>query len=162
METLINIVLGVFLLLLLSGTLHIILYITGLWEIIKIKVNLPKPKKYLTKVDPIYELYRDEWGEFVTIRKWSLGYNNENTIWLQLIFLLIPYPIEFFSYGYHIEDSVVACRYGQEETITEDIGIIYERNWEIIYGKEIEEKRKKELIDNVYKTANKIFNENYN
>jgi hypothetical protein len=140
---------------------HSLLYFLGIWDKIKIKINLPKPKKYLTKVDPIYELYKSNLCYYISVRKWSLRYSNENTVGLQFLFILIPYPIELYRYGYHIDDSVVVCDEGEEETITEDIGIIYERKWNLLHQEEIEKQKKKDSINNIYETANKIFNENY-
>lgn len=145
----------------LSMMFHCLLYFLGVWDKIKIKINLPKPKKYLTKVDPIYELYKNHWSDYVCVRKWSLKYGDEGTTALQFLIMIIPYPIEFYSYRYNIDDTVVVCNVGDEETITEDIGVIYERNWNKLYQKEIEKQKKKDSINNVYKTANKIFNENY-
>ena len=47
------------------------------------------------------------------------------------------------------------------EEITEDIGVTFERLWEIENAKEIEEKRIRDEYKDNLNRINKVFNENY-
>ena len=63
------------------GVIHMILHAIGLWDKMAINIKLPKRKRFLNKVDPIYELDESDFGGFA-VRKWELGY--DDTFGLQM------------------------------------------------------------------------------
>ena len=140
------------------GVVHMILHAIGLWEIMSINIKLPKRKRFLTKVDPIYQLEDGDFGGYI-IRKWELGY--EDSFGLQMLMVFIPYPIKLLRYKYTQTKYVWLGEKTKISEITEDIGELFERKWAIENAKEIEERRiLKEYQDNLDR-INKVFNENF-
>jgi hypothetical protein len=140
------------------GVLHMVLHGIGLWEIIAINIKLPKRKRFLSKVDPIYQLEDGDFGGYI-IRKWELGY--EDSFGLQMLMVFIPYPIKLLRYKYIQTKYVWLGEKTNISEITEDLGELFERKWAIENAKEIEERRiLKEYQDNLDR-INKVFNENF-
>ena len=140
------------------GVIHMILHAIGLWDKMSINIKLPKRKRFLNKVDPIYELNESDFGGLV-VRKWELGY--DDTFGLQMLMIYIPYPIKLLRYKYIQSSYIWLDEKTKLSEITEDLGDMFERIWAIENAKEIEEKRfKKEHQDNIDR-INKVFNENF-
>jgi hypothetical protein len=140
------------------GVFHMILHAIGLWDKIVINIKLPKRKRFLNKVDPIYELDESDFGGFA-VRKWELGY--DDTFGLQMLMVYIPYPIKLLRYKYIQAGHIWLDEKTKLSEITEDIGDMFERIWAVENAKEIEEKRiKKEHRDNLDR-INKVFKENF-
>ncbi len=140
------------------GVIHMILHAIGLWDKMAINVKLPKRKRFLTKVDPIYQLEENDFGGYV-IRKWELGY--EDTFGLQMLMVYIPYPIKLLRYKYTETKHIWLGEKTNISEITEDLGELFERKWAIENAKDIEERRiRKEYQDNLDR-INKVFNENF-
>jgi hypothetical protein len=138
-----------------------ILFLTGLWEKIYFTIQLPRSKKYETKVDPIYELRESDWDDNVYIYKWSLMYR-QNESWLMLLILIIiPYPIILEKFGYFVEDCLYICEKKNVIELGNDLKTIYENKMEKINQEEKIKKEKKDNIKNKFDTLNQIFNENY-
>jgi hypothetical protein len=141
------------------GVIHMILHAIGLWDKMVIDIKLPKRKRFLNKVDPIYKLY--EYSDFsgFIVSKWELGYND--TFGLQMLMVYIPYPIKLLRYKYIQTKHIRLDKKTKVSEITEDLGDLFERIWAVENAKEIEEKRiKKEHQDNLDR-INKVFNENF-
>ena len=140
------------------GVIHMILHAIGLWDKMSINIKLPKRKRFLNKVDPIYELNESDFGGLV-VRKWELGY--DDTFGLQMLMVYIPYPIKLLRYKYVQTGHIWLGEKTKLSEITEDLGDMFERIWAVENAKEIEEKRiKKEHQDNIDR-INKVFNENF-
>jgi hypothetical protein len=140
------------------GVFHMILHAIGLWDKIAINIKLPKRKRFLNKVDPIYQLEDGDFGGYI-IRKWELGY--EDTFGLQMLMVYIPYPIKLLRYKYIQTKYVWLGEKTKVSEITEELGELFERKWAIENAKEIEERRiLKEYQDNLDR-INKVFNENF-
>jgi ABC-type multidrug transport system fused ATPase/permease subunit len=140
------------------GVIHMILHAIGLWDKMVINIKLPKRKRFLNKVDPIYELNESDFGGLV-VRKWELGY--DDTFGLQMLMIYIPYPIKLLRYKYIQSSYIWLDEKTKLSEITEDLGDMFERIWAIENAKEIEEKRiKKEHQDNIDR-INKVFKENF-
>jgi hypothetical protein len=140
------------------GVIHMILHAIGLWDKMAINIKLPKRKRFLNKVDPIYELDESDFGGFA-VRKWELGY--DDTFGLQMLMIYIPYPIKLLRYKYIQVGHIWLGEKTKLSEITEDLGDMFERIWAVENAKEIEEKRiKKEHQDNIDR-INKVFNENF-
>jgi hypothetical protein len=140
------------------GVIHMILHGVGLWDKMAINIKLPKRKRFLNKVDPIYELDESDFGGFA-VRKWELGY--DDTFGLQMLMVYIPYPIKLLRYKYIQTGHIWLDEKTKLSEITEDLGDMFERIWAVENAKEIEEKRiKKEHQDNIDR-INKVFNENF-
>ena len=140
------------------GVFHMILHAIGLWDRIVINIKLPKRKRFLTKVDPIYQLEENDFGGYV-IRKWELGY--EDSFGLQMLMIFIPYPIKLLRYKYIETKHIWLGEKTNISEITEDLGELFERKWAIENAKDIEERRiRKEYQDNLDR-INKVFNENF-
>jgi hypothetical protein len=140
------------------GVIHMILHSIDLWDKIAINIKLPKRKRFLNKVDPIYKLGESDFSGFV-VTKWELGY--EDTFGLQMLMVYIPYPIKLLRYKYVQAQHIWLDEKTKVSEITEDLGDMFERIWAVENAKEIEEKRiKKEHQDNLDR-INKVFNENF-
>jgi hypothetical protein len=140
------------------GVIHVILHAIDLWDKMAINIKLPKRKRFLNKVDPIYELDESDFGGFA-VRKWELGY--DDTFGLQMLMVYIPYPIKLLRYKYIQTGHIWLDEKTKLSEITEDLGDMFERIWAVENAKEIEEKRiKKEHQDNIDR-INKVFNENF-
>lgn len=128
---------------------------------IVLDIYLPKPKKYLVKVNPIYELRQENYGSNYYIHKWELEYYiNEMGGFFNAF--LIPYPINFFTYRYEKVNSIMFGKEPEIENVTyEEMVKFYETENEE-YIKEYEESKKEtnKLITKI-NLINKTFNENY-
>ena len=127
---------------------------------ILITYRLRIPKRFKTKVDPIYELTDSNWdGNRMIIKKWSLKEYEKD--WHELLSSLLLYPIKFISYGYQLEDSVLLCERSELENVQGTLEENYERIWgknnaEHLRDEEIRNKRK-----NIINNLNQTFNENF-
>lgn len=142
-----------------SGLFHMFLHMINSWEKIVYKIKRPKPKRYLTKVDPIYEMRECTWESGVSIHKWSLRY--DVNLWIQFLLIFIPYPIEIMYWRYRHENSIYLCKKDEVVNLTEDLSKLYEdkmapsiKEWE-------ETKRKRKEQDNKIDELNQIFKQNY-
>ena len=126
-----------------------------------IKIKLPKNKKYVGKVNPIYRVV--ECLDGYAVEKYELGYN-EKFLFIFLMFCLFPYPVKLYFYGYVQGNYLVEITLENNDsisTLNKPIEEIYEKKMEKI------EKNNKEIIkrqtddENKIKELNKTFNENY-
>jgi hypothetical protein len=142
--------------------LNVIHMSTGIRDRIALHFKIPKQKKYLTKVDPIYEMCHDNWDRGYKVKKWSLTYEEpENlAVWC---FIFIPYPIVFETFKYRVEDSYFLCNMDEVNLLDPDVPleITYNEKHERWLLKDAEEKRLKDIKKNIIKSKNKIFKENY-
>lgn len=129
---------------------------------IKINIKLPIPERYRTKVNPIYKLIRESYGDYFLIEKWELKYTQHDVLDVVFVFL-IPYPIYFEHFRYR---SVGSYRITKDEK--EIYSITYDRMVEFYEDEDVkyrEINKKEEEESNRYKTQlntiNKTFNENY-
>ena len=141
------------------GLIHILLHWSGLWDKICVKIKIPKPKKFLTKVSPIYEVKDDNWNEGYFIHKYELTYRQKGGV--QFLLILIPYPIEILFYEYEWCGSMFLCKNDEIETIDRDIKDIYEEKAEIQRLEYEKDKSIKDSKKNKINQLNKVFNENY-
>jgi len=143
-----------------SLVVHLFLLMFDLFDSVRIKFKIPKSKKYLIKVDPIYELVHDHYDEHYSVRKWSLSYEmNENFPVLNAI--IFPWPIEPQIFKYHIEGSYYLCDMNKLDEITEDLETLYNRFHQKWLDKEEKDKQIRDAKENKIKELNKIFDENY-
>jgi len=150
------IVIGI-LLFIVSGIIHIILYSLNIRDKISLKIRLPKPKKYLTKVNPIYELTKG-YGEY-HIRKWELNY--VELVGVQFLLIFLPYPIDLLFYRYDIKYTLYLCETDDLKDVTRPLEEIFEEEYNVIHAKELEEERIKTERQNKIDELNKVFTENY-
>jgi hypothetical protein len=138
--------------------LHISLYSLEIRDKIALNIKLPKRKRFLTKVDPIYELLDDEWNGWC-IRKWELGYDDAN-VGLLLLMHLIPYPVNLLQYKYTSTGKI----YLNDVKYTDiDVSLkeYYEAQWFIENAERLEIDARKKELKNKRDNLNKVFNENY-
>lgn len=129
-------------------------------EKFKKTVRLPIPKRFKTKVNPIYEIKRDSFGGDYYIFKYSLRYSRNN-LYDMFCFFLIPYPITFETYGYNLEGE---CGLGDdvEVCVLEDsLEEFYEKQDKIEKQKKQKENEEKNKLQNKLHVLNKTFKENY-
>lgn len=118
------------------------------------------PKRFKTKVSPIYNLETSDWdGSKMVIKKWSLQYYEKEIY--QILSILLIYPTQFLSYGYQFEDSVFLCKREDVESIEGTLEENYERIWSEKNKEYLEEcaikNKRKEHIEKL----NEIFTQNY-
>ncbi len=143
-----------------SGAIHILLYTLGIREKITLKIKLPKRKKYLTKVDPIYQLRGDHCSNSsYYIHKWKLGYIEQE--WIELLLILIPYPIDIFVYKYEHVDVFYLCEKSGVENINRDLKDLYEEMYEEKYAEQIAKEKENNKLQSKVDQLNKVFTENY-
>lgn len=140
-----------------SGLIHIVLYSLNVRDKISLVIKLPKPKKYLTKVNPIYELV-EGYGDY-HIRKWELDYIE--LFGVQFFLIFIPYPIDLLFYRYEIKRSLYLCEKENLKDITNSLEEIFEEKYKILYAEELEKERIKTERQNKIDGLNKVFTENY-
>ncbi len=138
--------------------LHILLYFLEIRDKIALNIKLPKRKRYLTKVDPIYELLEDEWYGWC-IRKWELGYGNTSD-GLLLLMHLIPYPINLLQYKY-VATGVIYLKDVKYTDINVSLKEYYEAQWFIENAERLEKEALKKERQAKRDNLNKLFNENY-
>ena len=159
-DIIITIIGGIFLIFLISGLINCVYFWFDWWGKIKITIRLPKPKKYLVKVDPIYEL--TEWDAYdsdLKIVKWSLSYDSK--YFIQFLLLFIPYPVELLFWRYREERSYFLCK---KENVGEVVGTL-EENFNRIHDACFIEHEKEMSIymakENKIDELNKEFKANY-
>jgi hypothetical protein len=118
------------------------------------------PKRFKTKVSPIYKIETSDWdGSKMVIKKWSLQYYEKDIHQILSIFLI--YPTQFLSYGYQLEDSVFLCKREDVESIKGTLEENYEKIWNEKNKEYLEEciikNKRKEHINKL----NEIFTKNY-
>lgn len=150
------IVIGI-LLFIVSGIIHIILYSLNIRDKISLVIKLPKPKKYLTKVNPIYELV-EGYGDY-HIRKWELDY--KELVGVQFLLIFIPYPIDLLFYRYDIKYTLYLCEIEDLKDVTRPLEEIFEEKYKVINAEELEKERIKTERRNKIDKLNKVFTENY-
>ena len=125
------------------------------------KIYLKKPDKFLTKVDPIYELFQVEIDGDYYIKKYSLGYKLDNTI-SGFLFFFIPVPIYFYRYRY-IDNrwAFFACSKDYILSFDSDIKTVYETKLLDDAETEIRTKKYEDEILNKISEINAIYTENY-
>lgn len=130
----------------------------SLRDYIAINIKLPKRSRFLTKVDPIYELV-DTWDGWA-IRKWSLEYS-DNSFAIALFSLFLVYPVNFYRYTYVEKGLIYLPAKIKVEDIDKSLKEIYEEQWMVENADRLaEEAKQKEKEDKIDK-LNKIFIENY-
>lgn len=142
-----------------SGVIHILLYTLGIRKKITLKIKLPKRKKYLTKVDPIYQLRGNNYDSSYYIHKWKLGYIEQE--WIELLLILIPYPIDIFVYKYEHVDVFYLCEKSGVEGINRDLKDLYEEMYEEKYAEQIAKEKENSKLQSKVDQLNKVFIENY-
>jgi hypothetical protein len=142
------------------GLINCIYFWFDWWDKIKITIRLPKPKKYLVKVDPIYELA--EWSDYdsdLKIVKWSLSYDSK--YFIQFLLLIIPYPVELLFWKYHEENSHFLCK---KEDVGDVVGTL-EENYNRLHDAWLIEHNERIAIytakENKIDELNKEFKANY-
>lgn len=141
--------------------MHIILGSLGLFDKARIMFKVPKSKKYLSKLDPIYELYNNNYGySHYYIRKWSLSYKMNETF-PALNVILFPWPLGPEIYKYHIENSYFICEKKDVSNIEGDLESNYNIKHNESLVKEAEKKRLKDEKNSKIKELNRSFKENY-
>ena len=138
--------------------LHIILYFLEIRDKIAVNIKLPKRKRFLAKVDPIYELLDDEWNGWY-IRKWELGYSDTSD-GLLLLMHLVPYPVNLLQYKY-VATGVIYLNDVKYTDINVSLKEYYEAQWFIENAAQIEIDARKKELKNKRDNLNKVFNENY-
>lgn len=158
------IILGCFLLLLawlvVGMLMHMLLNKLSLYDKIKYVHKFKIPEKYQTKVNPIYELCNDNWdGSIFSIKKWSLKYYQKEGH--QILCLFLIYPVEFFTYGYQVDDTVFLCKKKDIETVVGTLEENYERLWAKNNEEYLTDRALKDKQQEVINQLNKTFSENY-
>lgn len=142
-----------------SSVINLIPYTINLWGKMSIKINAPRPKRYKTKVDPIYKITLGFNRDSYFVEKYELRY--ETNDFAQLLLLLIPYPIELNFFGYHFVSSYFVCKKSEIDFIEEDLKDIYERKHDTATYTTQLRNIEKIKIQNKEDNLNKVFNENY-
>lgn len=158
------------------GNLSLILSLALIWVIvcsfinlmllykrdkIALKIKLPKQKKYLSKVDPIYNLELTEYFSHYHVHRYTIGYNESNFC-LILSFMLFPYPVQILRYSYfESKFEFYVCDYEDVKEITRPLSEIYEEKLKYTIGEALKETEIDTKNKNIVKSLNKIFNENY-
>lgn len=118
------------------------------------------PKRYKSKVTPIYELVESDWdGHRLVIKKWSLQYYEPEIY--QILSLMLIYPTKFLRYGYQFEDSVFLCLKKDIESLNGTLEENYERIWGEQNKEYQEEVRVKNTRNKMIEDLNKTFLENF-
>lgn len=125
-----------------------------------LKIKLPIPKKYKTKVNPIYEISFSYLSDYYYIHKHSLGYEENESLGF-FSFILIPYPIKIETYQYNQEEGLF---FGDEKFVDNfqgSVEVFYENKMRIKREKFELELQKENKLQNKLNTLNKTFKENY-
>jgi hypothetical protein len=167
-EDVLSFLLGSFIVLLVwfavSGLLYMMLDSTelrngkSLRDYISINIKLPKRERFLTKVDPIYELKNSDWQGWCIV-KWELDYTDNNT-GLQLLMLLLFYPINLHRYKY-VAKGVISLGNKNYTDIDVSLKEYYEAQWFIENAEELEKAARRKELKDKRESLNKVFNENY-
>lgn len=130
----------------------------SLRDYIAINIRLPKRSRFLTKVDPIYELV-STWNGWV-IRKWSLEYS-DNSFAIAFFSLFLVYPVNFYRYTYVEKDTIYLPQKTKVADIDKSLKEIYEEQWLIENADRLAEEAKQKAKEDKIDKLNKIFIENY-
>lgn len=130
----------------------------SLRDYISINIKLPKRERFLTKVDPIYELKRVDWQGWCIV-KWELGYT-DNNVGLQFLMLLLFYPINLHRYKYVAQGGISL---GDKDYTDINVSLeeFYETQWAIENAEELKKAARKKELKDKRDNLNKVFNENY-
>ena len=156
------IIIGSLGLILLSLIVNLILLSLEIRNKVAWTIKLPKKKKYLIKVDPIYEIYQEDYWPGYRIRKWGLKWDQPEK-WEVRTFLFSPYPIRLEKFGYVVENSFFLCDHDKITLLDPDRSI--EDTYNELYLKwkteddikVADQKLKEEILEG----KNKIFKQNY-
>jgi len=132
----------------------------------KIKVTLPKNKKYLSgKHSPIYKLRLCEEFDAQAVEKYELRYDEvEDIVYCLGMFLAPLFNLRTIAYQYH------SCRelrfYVKSDKILQKIGDMelsefYEKEMKLLKDKEAAKKAVEDEKQSKVDKLNSIFNENY-
>jgi hypothetical protein len=147
-----------------SGLLYMMLDSTklksgkSLRDYISINIKLPKRERFLTKVDPIYELKDTDWQGWCIV-KWELDYT-DNNVGLQFLMLLLIYPINLYRYKYVAKGGIFL---GDKKYTDINVSLeeFYETQWAIENAEELEKAARRKNLKDKRDNLNKVFNENY-
>lgn len=130
----------------------------SLRDYIAINIRLPKRSRFLTKVDPIYELVGtwDGWA----IRKWSLEYS-DNIFLIDFLSLLLIYPVKFYRYTYIKKGTIYLPQKTKVADIDKSLKEIYEEQWMVENADRLSEEAKQKAKEDKIDELNKVFIENY-
>ena len=134
-------------------------------DIFRIKIKLPKNnKKYLNKVDPIYEIYEGGFGNTVILNKYEIKYAYDEDSVINFIFsCLFPLNINFITYGYH-KNKFYYVDYMNDLTYYKTLDNVitkYEEEYKKHNNIIEEAKNLTNKKENLTKQLNKVFKENY-
>jgi hypothetical protein len=163
MQTILNVIgmsfVSIIIIYIISMVFHVIFLVFNVWEKMEINIYLPKPKKYIIKVNPIYDIEEADMDDSLFVRKWELSYNELK--WLRGFLIMIPWPITIHVFRYNVVDSYYLCSRDNIKLIEGELKDIFEEKYNknkeeygIFLSKEKDEKNK-------INELNKIFNENY-
>lgn len=125
---------------------------------IAINIRLPKRSRFLTKVDPVYELV-GTWDGWV-IRKWSLEYS-DNSFAIAFFSLFLVYPVNFYRYTYVEKGIIYLPKNLKVADIDRSLKEIYEEQWMVENADRLAEEAKQKAKEDKIDKLNKIFIENY-
>jgi hypothetical protein len=126
-----------------------------------IRINLPKRKRFLKKVDPIYRVIEKGLTPYMYVQKWSLMWVFPELV-LCLIALVCPIPLRVYIWKYGLEGEFPICRSEKfnpsDYRSAKDLYESLEYAATIKKEAELTKEQKKQIeID----ALNKIFDENY-
>lgn len=132
-----------------------------MFEFGRIKIKLPKHKKYEGKVDPIYEVKQGDYDDYYSVHKWELGYEVADGLTM-LSIAIVPLPVNFYRYGYNHVESFKICELNGIYDITPEYMIeFFEQKWEEQVRENEERRSRRNKKENQLDLLNKTFNENY-
>jgi len=131
----------------------------------KIKITLPKNKKYLSgKHSPIYKLRLTD-RRYHAVEKYELRYDEaEGIVYCLGVFLVPIFNLRTIVYQYH--ECRELCFYVKSDEIIQEIGDMelsefYEKELKRLNDKEAAEKTVENEKQSKVDKLNRIFNENY-
>ena len=130
----------------------------SLRDYIAINIKLPKRSRFLTKVDPIYELV-STWNGWA-IRKWSLEYS-DNSFAIAFFSLFLVYPVNFYRYTYVEKGLIYLPAKTKVADIDKSLKEIYEEQWMVENADRLAEEAKQKAKEDKIDELNKVFTENY-
>ena len=130
----------------------------SLRDYIAINIRLPKRSRFLTKVDPIYELV-STWNGWA-IRKWSLEYS-DNSFAIAFFSLFLVYPVNFYRYTYVEKGFIYLPQKTKVADIDKSLKEIYEEQWMVENADRLAEEAKQKAREDKIDALNKVFIENY-
>ena len=133
----------------------------------KIKVKLPKSKKYLSgKHSPIYKLRSCKEFDVQTIEKYELRYDDvEDLVYCLGIFLVPFFNLRTIAYQYHVCRELGFWGTTVDEFFKElgdmELSEFYEKEMKLLKDKEAAKKAADDEKQSKVDRLNKIFNDNY-